>query len=621
MQNKRGGINLLNENKKAQVTIFIIVAILVLGAIITFFALRQNLVIQTIPQSIQPVYNNFISCLEDKTRVGVDILESQGGYIELPDFEPGSAYMPFSSQLNFLGNPIPYWYYVSGNNIQKEQIPTQKEMESSLANFIGNKISECNFETYYADGFEINLGEPETIVTIKNNDVVVNLKMGMQVTKGEDSVLVQTHQATIKSNLGSLYASAKKVYEKEQNELFLENYGIDTLRLYAPVDGVELTCSPKTWNANSVFSDLQEAIETNTLALMTQSPDTTEGKYFFVNTGTSDDVRFINSRTWANSFEVLPSQESLLIATPVGNQQGLGIIGFCYVPYHFVYNVNYPVLVQVYNGDEVFQFPIAVVIQGNKPREALNSTAKTIESELCPYKNTPTTIQVYDANLNLIDADISYECFGETCDIGKTSSGILTADFPQCVNGYVIAKAEGYKEAKYLYSTSSEGSATIVLDKLYNLNVNLKLDGTSYNGNALIYFSSDENSKVISYPEQKSVNLSEGQYEVSVYIYKNSSIQLQETTSQQCTNVPTSGIGGIFGATEKKCFDVTIPSQIVSNALAGGGKVDSYLLEDDLKNSAIIEINAKAFSTPKTVQELQNNYLIFDDTKLEVNFK
>ncbi len=620
MQNKRGGINFLNRNK-GQVTIFIIVAIIVLGAIITFFVIRQNLVIQTIPQSIQPVYSTFISCLEDKTSVGIDILESQAGYIQLPDFEPGSAYMPFSSQLNFLGNPIPYWYYISGNNIQKEQIPTQQDMETSLASFIDDKIRECDFETYYANGFEINLGEPKASVNIQNNNVIVNLNMGLQITQGEDTVLVQTHQATIKSNLGLLYASAKKVYEKEQDELFLENYGIDTLRLYAPVDGVELTCSPKTWNANSVFSDLQEAIETNTLALTTQSPTTAEGKYFFVDTGTSDDVRFINSRSWANSFEVLPSQESLLIATPVGNQQGLGVLGFCYVPYHFVYNVNYPVLVQVYNGDEVFQFPVAVVIQGNKPREALDSTAKTIESELCPYKNTQTTIQTYDSSLNSIDASISYECFGETCDIGTTSSGTLTTEFPQCVNGYVIAKANGFKETRYLYSTSSEGSATIVLDKLYNLGVNLKLESTNYNGNALIYFSSDGNSKVISYPEQKSVNLSEGQYEVSVYIYKNSSIQMQETTSQQCVDVPSSGLGGIFGATEQKCFDVTIPSQVVSNVLAGGGKLDSYFLEDDLKNSAAIEINAKGFSTPKTIQQLQDNYLIFDNTQLEVNLK
>jgi rod shape-determining protein MreC len=31
-------------------------------------------------------------------------------------YEASSEYMPFSSQLDFLGNPVPYWYYISGNN-------------------------------------------------------------------------------------------------------------------------------------------------------------------------------------------------------------------------------------------------------------------------------------------------------------------------------------------------------------------------------------------------------------------------------------------------------------------------------------------------------------------------
>ena len=48
--------------------------------------------------------------------------------------------MPFSSQLNFLGDFIPYWYYVSGNNIQKEQMPSKNDMEEQLEEFIEEKI-------------------------------------------------------------------------------------------------------------------------------------------------------------------------------------------------------------------------------------------------------------------------------------------------------------------------------------------------------------------------------------------------------------------------------------------------------------------------------------------------
>jgi hypothetical protein len=622
MYKKRGKTKFsLIKNNLGQVTIFIIIAIVIVGGVVGFLLFRQNIEITKIPASIQPVYTSFLSCLEDKTKTGISVLESQAGYIQLPEFEPGNSYMPFSSQLNLFGNSIPYWYYVSRNNIQKEQIPSQSDMEKSLAGFIDEKIRECNYDSYYQEGFEIIQGEPTASVSIKNNNVNVKLTMDLKITKGEDTVLVKSHEDSINSNLGMLYSSAKSVYNKEQKELFLENYGVDILRLYAPVDGVDLSCSPEIWNAEEVFSQLRSAIETNTLALSSQNPTTKDGKYFFVNTGTSAEVRFINSMNWSNTLEVLPSQGALMIANPVGTQAGLGVLGFCYVPYHFVYNVKYPVLVQVYSEDEIFQFPVAIVIQGNKPRVALNSTAESITSELCNYKNTPTTIEIYDTNMNPVDADVSYECFGESCDIGKTTSGKLTTEFPQCVNGYIVARSNGFREIKYLYSTLQGGSASIVMDKLYTLDLNLKLGRTSYNNKAIIYFDSATDSKAVSYPEQKTVQLGEGDYNISVYIYKNSSIQFQQITQKQCTTVATSGIGGIFGMTEKKCFDITIPSQLISNALSGGGKQDMYFLEDELKNSHTLEINAESFTTPTTIEQLQNNYLLFDSKGLEVTLR
>ena len=621
MHNKGGKPALfLKKNRRGQVTVFIIIAIVIIAVVTGFFLIKGNLGIMKIPASIQPVYNSFLSCLEDKTKIGIDILESQGGYIQLPDFERGSTYMPFSSQLNFLGNPIPYWYYVSGNNVQKEQVPSQTDMEKSLGIFISDTIRACNYENYYNEGFEIVQEEPKASVSIKNDNILVVLKMNMKISKGEDTSQIETHQLSVKSNLGNLYTSAKNIYQKEQKELFLENYGVDNMRLYAPVDGVEISCSPKTWNAEKVFSDLQDAIEINTLALTTKTPTTQNGKYFFIDAKVTGEARFLTSKSWSNSFEVAPSQEALLIANPVGNQAGLGILGFCYVPYHFVYNIKYPILVQIYNKDEIFQFPLAVVIQGNRARYALNSTATAISSNLCPYKNTQLTIETYDTNFNPVESQISYECFGETCDIGSTSSGTLTEKFPQCVNGFVIARAEGYRESKIEYSTTQAGSVSIVMDKLYDLNVALKLNEASYSGKAMIYFNSERDSKAVSYPEQKKVRLGEGKYEISVYIYKDSSIELKETSYQQCLDVPA-GIGGLLGITQKSCFDVKIPSQILSSVLAGGGKQDYYILENELKSSGTIEIKADSFTTPTTIEQLQNNYLAFENTGLEVSFK
>lgn len=606
-------------NNKGQVTIFIIIAVIIVAAVAGFFILKDSLISQKIPPDLEPAYSTFLSCMQNDLSDGVNLLESQAGYIYLPDFKPGSAYMPFSSQLNFLGNPLPYWYYVSENNFPKEQVPSKRDMERQLEDFINEKIRNCVFDSYYEQGYEIDEGEPDAKVSIGENAVGINLNMNLRISKANSTALVKNHKLSINSNLGKLYGSAIKIYNQEQKDLFLEKRGIDVLRLYAPVDGIELTCSPKTWNADEVFNKLQDAIELNTLALKSKG---NSKDYFALHLPVSENVRFINSKNWANSLEVNPSNGNFLIANPVGNQEGLGILGFCYVPYHFIYNLKYPVLVQVSDRKETFQFPLAVVIEGNEPRKALNTTAVGSKiPEICRYKNTLINLNTYDTDLNKVDSNISYECFGSSCNIGKTVNGSLQAEFPQCVNGYVIAKADEFANKRYLYSVVNEDTVNLVLNRLYGININLLLNGSNYNGNAIITFVSDEDSKTIVYPENKEVKLSEGEYNVQVYIYKNSSLTLEATTKEQCMEVPQTGVGGLFGLTKKQCFEMKIPSQIISNVLAGGGKETYYISEQDLKNSNHLEINAQNLKLPKSIDQLQKNYMLFDSSGLDIYFK
>lgn len=616
-------------DKRGQVTVFVIIALVILGAVILYFVFKGSLVQTPIPATLEPAYTSFLSCLQQNTLTGVDVLESQGGYINPPTYEPGSQYSPFGSQLDFLGNPIPYWYYLSGNNVQKTQVPSKGDMEKQLSDFIDSRIRDCNLQTYYDQGFVISETEPSTSVTINSDSVDVKMSMDLTIQKGNDTATIRSHEKIIPSNIGSLYDSAMVVYNYEQQSMFLENYSVDTLRAYAPVDGIEISCSPKVWSASQVFTNLSKGIEVNTLALRTSGSNyvltNPKNKYFVVDIpGVSSSVRFLTSQTWPNSFEVNPSQGSALIATPVGNQPGLGILGFCYIPYHFVYNVKYPVLIQIDKGGEIFQFPMAVILNGNLPR---NSSSGAVDSELpqsdlCQYKNTPIQVRVYDNNMAPVNADISYKCFGDVCAMGAAVSGGLNANFPQCVNGYIVAKAPGYKDSETLYSTTESGSVDVFIDKIYNLNLNLLVDGKAYNGAAIVSFNSnDTSSRTVIYPDQKTIGLSPGQYEVQVYIYKNSSIQIQQSTTTACVDIPDSGIGGAFGLTKQKCVDLVVPAQIISNVLAGGGKQTYYLIDNELNGANTIEVNVPSIPVPASIEQLQNNYAQFDANHVDLSFK
>ena len=626
---------MISENiKKGQVTIFIIVAIILVFAVVIFFFYRESIFKDKVPATISPVYSSFLDCVEEDTLLGVDILGTQSGhiYVNELEFSPGSAYMPFSSQLDFYGNAVPYWYYVSGNNIQKEEIPAKSDMEGELERFVEEQIVRCNLDRYKENGYKIENGEPKVDVKINSKNIEINLDMDLNIRKGDDKYSVASHKKTVKTNFGKLYDIARDVYDYEQDTLFLENYGVDTLRNYAPVDGVEFSCKPETWIALNVSETLKDAIEANTQALRVKGKyydlSKDENKYFVVDVGDdlSNDYRvnFMNSRYWPYAFDVSPTQGDILIANPVGNQEGLGILGFCYVPYHFVYDLKYPILVQVMDesADEVFQFPVAVVIQGNKPREPLEGNAADLgDVELCQYANQEVEVRTYNTNLNSVDADISFNCLGSRCNIGGTFQGRLTEYFPQCVNGFVIAKAEGYETAQYLVSTNVEDSVDIILDKLYEVDIDLLIDGRSTSKEAIISFAGDNKAKTIIYPEQRSVELSQGLYDIKVQVFDDSSLTIGATTTKQCYEVSRGAVGGFFGITKQECVDIEYPEQVVSQVLIAGGEVEYFILESELINARTIEIDTESLIKPNSIEAINTNYNLFENRILGVKFK
>jgi len=609
----------IKRGKKAQVTIFIIIAIVIVVLGVVFFLFKDSIVKnESFPSFVEPVETSLLNCLEEIIYSGIDILESHGGYIDSPNFESGSRAVPFSTHLNFVGEEIPYWFYYSRSNIPKEQIPSKEDMEKQLENYLEEQISSCDFEEFYGGEYDIRRGGPSAKVSISEKKVNVDLDMDVSVLYATNSFIVKEHSIKLDSKLGKLYDDAIEIYNKEQGELFLEDYGVDILRLYAPVDGVEWTCSPLVWNANSVFDDLREALEENTFALK-GSGDNKD--YFVIDNNVKSNLRFIYSKSWPYAFEVSPSDGASMISRPVGNQQGLGVLGFCYVTYHYVYNLAYPILVQVYEDNEIFQFPVAVSIKGNLPREALKGNSFDSDYlDLCENRVSPLNLNVFDSNGNPLNSHVSFECFGIRCDLGETEGNLKTL-VPECFNGFILADSEGYEEARAIYNSVEEGSLTFYLDKKYDLDVSLKMDGKVYFGDAIINFLSEEDSEIVSYPETKKVSLSEGDYEVQVYVYKNSSLKLESSTQEQCFDIPSSGVGALFGVTKKECFEVDVPEQIVGQVLSGGGISEFYFSENQLKNSNLIELTISSLKTPSNIEELQDNYILFESKAVGVGFK
>ena len=625
------------QSRKAQVTIFIIIAVVIVVAIATFFIVRT--ILNSDGSGVlsgDEVFSFFESCIEEKTRTALSSAGSQGGYLELPDFEPGSEYAPFSNQLDFLGVGVPYWYYVSSNGVIKEQVPAKTTIESEIEAYLNREVQNCDFSPLRAKGYDIETGEVISDVRVLDNEVRVSVSMILSYERAEENSRKTNHEVSVNSNFGEFYDLAREIYDKEKSDAFLELYTQDTLYNYAPVTGSEISCSPLIWNAQEVTDNLKEAISANVQAIKIDNNNyelnKEENKYFIVDVNNEHSVRFLYDPRWPSRVEIWPAENNLLVAEPLGLEQGLGILGFCYIPYHFVYDIYHPVLIQIYNDEEIFQFPVAVIIDKSVPRESLAVNEPVDFGSLdnfCSNRNAVLKVMTFDGQLNPVEARISFECFNEVCSIGETkisgADALLNGNFPQCINGKIVAKAEGYVSAEQIVSTNEAGEVNLVLDRLSEIDAKVVVGGRpveSINGAiAVVSFNSDKYSTTLVYPGQKTIKLSEGLYEVSAQVFSGSALTIPASSKRECVSVPKKGLLGFFGGTTEECFNVEIPATTLDNALSGGGKNTELILESDLSGSSIINIDLPSLPSPLSLDQLQQNYELLNNQAIGVSFQ
>ena len=613
-----------SKEKRGQVTLFVILAIIVVAlAISTYFIVTKTSIL---PKENQ-VEKYFKACVSEQIKQAVATAELQGGYLKLPAFDQGSEVFPFSSYLNFLSLDIPYWAYVSGNGIQKTQNPGIGDIEKQFSEYLVPYIKDCtNFEKL--DQFKnlnITYGDIESI-SIKINSDYIESSIAMPLTiKGDDVDFRTTeHKINTKTAFGSLHKDSTTLFTQENNNKILEKYALDIINNYAPVEGIELSCVPKFWQTFEIKNNLKLALQENIQELKVSGSDYRlryrENRYFIINSPISKQVNFLYLKSFPTKIDVFPNQGDYIRADPIGTQESLCSLGFCIIPYHFVYDAYFPVLIQVSSGTEIFQFPVLVVIEKMSARNTSNDTALS-EFDLCSTPGQLGTVFTTSDN-KPISSEISYRCLKQTCNIGSTNvsgnEARLTAKFPKCVNGYITAKADGYKETEVLASTNQPFTSTINLEKLYNLSIKLNAESSE---NAIIYFNSTDYSSTITYPQQKSIEIPEGDYNINVQMFKTSSLSLGAQETEKCVSVPVSGIPGMMGATTEQCYNLTLPSSQLTNVPIGGGNSEFSVTLGELASKNTINIQAQKFDAPKTTDDVLDIMDLISMSSLDITLE
>ena len=131
-------------NKKAQVTIFIIIALIIIAGVILFFTFRENVSEKTdYPPKTAGIYNFVEECIEQKGEEALYFIGQHGGYY----FTPKPLVSP----------GIPF-YLISGRNYS----PSKEKIENEISKYINDALLECinNFTEFKE--YQIEQGEIKT---------------------------------------------------------------------------------------------------------------------------------------------------------------------------------------------------------------------------------------------------------------------------------------------------------------------------------------------------------------------------------------------------------------------------------------------------------------------------
>jgi hypothetical protein len=187
--------------KRGQVTVFIILAIIFIVGIGVFFFVRSDISIggEKVNPDVQPIYSSVENCLKEVGEDAIEYVGQTGGYFTLPELSTETSIA----------------YYVYEN---KNLMPSKEEVEEEISTYVDAMLYFCNNEFSNFPDFEVEVGDIKTSAKIKEGKVVFNSKIPLSISKGDKTYTFDDFKnIEVASRLNTIYEMADDITEEEMS--------------------------------------------------------------------------------------------------------------------------------------------------------------------------------------------------------------------------------------------------------------------------------------------------------------------------------------------------------------------------------------------------------------------
>jgi hypothetical protein len=252
--------------KKGQITIFLVVAIVILfifaGSVFMFSKLKTA---ETRSETqgagellyVEPQITSYVeNCLYDVAIPGIYLLSIQGGTIYPED--PATVLLAENGIIN-------YGYLDSADQLSIE------EMEEQLDLYIKQQLPLCIQDFYFfADqGLTISTEDITANSVIGIFKVFLSVDYKTEIVKGDDELVINSYSTSVPLHLGKAVNKAKEIIERYGNNLSISSVENDYFITTFPFDG-----STIIYSLSDNVSEVENAPLTFMFAIMDEEMNT-----------------------------------------------------------------------------------------------------------------------------------------------------------------------------------------------------------------------------------------------------------------------------------------------------------------------------------------------------------
>jgi hypothetical protein len=209
--------------KRGQITLFVIIAVLVIGAVSVYILFQTNVI--NVPVSAeeaqkivgaqtQPIRDHVEGCMNTVVIKALNTMGRQGGYI----VPKGARYsIPYSVSAD--APAITYALFYDKNSGYVNLFPSINEMKSEFANFLANnpdfeicindfsqfrKIVDINAGELKVNSSGIDFGE-------KSGSIIVPFSYPLEISKQDAKTLIDDYEVIIPIDMNKIHESASAI--------------------------------------------------------------------------------------------------------------------------------------------------------------------------------------------------------------------------------------------------------------------------------------------------------------------------------------------------------------------------------------------------------------------------